>query len=86
MRGLADDEQSTSIISAVVTMAHALGLSALAEAVETPQELNMVRALGCDLAQGYRWARPLHPEEFTRRALVQIWAQALTPAQASAKM
>ncbi|MGK0275489.1 MAG: diguanylate cyclase (GGDEF)-like protein/PAS domain S-box-containing protein [Ilumatobacter sp.] len=54
--GLEDDD--TSIVEAVVRLGHSLGLSVVAEGVETPLQLNGLRDLGCDTAQGYLFGRP----------------------------
>jgi EAL domain-containing protein (putative c-di-GMP-specific phosphodiesterase class I)/ActR/RegA family two-component response regulator len=56
--GLGRDSEATAIVAAVMGMAHALGLSVVAEGVETEQQLIALRALGCDVAQGYYYARP----------------------------
>src|SRR5215212_3802773 len=50
------------IVQAITDLAHALGLRATAEGVETVDQLRLVRELGCDLAQGYLIARPLEPD------------------------
>jgi EAL domain-containing protein (putative c-di-GMP-specific phosphodiesterase class I) len=50
------------IIQSVSELAHALGLTATAEGVETVEQLRLVRELGCDLAQGYLISHPLEPE------------------------
>jgi EAL domain-containing protein (putative c-di-GMP-specific phosphodiesterase class I) len=50
------------IIQAIIELAHGLGLRAIAEGVETVEQLRIVRELGCDLAQGYLIAQPLEPE------------------------
>jgi diguanylate cyclase (GGDEF)-like protein len=55
-----------SIVAAVIAMAQALGRVALAEGVETPEQLSGLRALGCDFAQGYHFSRPLPPEDLDR--------------------
>jgi EAL domain-containing protein (putative c-di-GMP-specific phosphodiesterase class I) len=60
---------SRLIIQAVADLAHALGLSATAEGVETIDQLRVVRELGCDLVQGYLIAAPIDP-----RAL-KAWVQ-----------
>ena len=56
--GLGTDPEDTSIVTAVVTLAHSLGLAAVAEGLETPQQLAALRAIGCDFAQGYLFGRP----------------------------
>ena len=43
-------------------LAQALGLSAVAEGVETPEQLEQLALLGCELAQGFLWSRPLPAE------------------------
>ncbi len=47
------------IVSAVVKLAHALGLKVVAEGVETERQLDVLRSLGCDYAQGYLFSRPV---------------------------
>jgi EAL domain-containing protein (putative c-di-GMP-specific phosphodiesterase class I) len=54
--GLEDDD--TSIVEAVVRLGHSLGLTVVAEGVETPLQLSGLRDLGCDTAQGYLFGRP----------------------------
>ena len=45
-------------IEAIITVAHGLGLRIVAEGVETEAQLEALRNLGCDAAQGYLLARP----------------------------
>jgi diguanylate cyclase (GGDEF)-like protein len=52
-----------AIIGAVVTLAHRLGIMVTAEGIEQPAQLAAVRALGCDLGQGYLLAPPLPADE-----------------------
>ena len=56
---VADDPRTRAIVAAIVDMAHALGLESVAEGIETAEQLAVVRELGCDLGQGYLFARPL---------------------------
>ena len=46
-------------VAAVVSLAHTLGMKAIAEGVETTEQLAELRALGCDMAQGFYIAKPL---------------------------
>ncbi|HMJ33762.1 MAG TPA: EAL domain-containing protein [Baekduia sp.] len=57
--GLPADTSSGAIVAAVVGMAHALGRTVTAEGIETSEQLAFLRALGCDLAQGYLLGRPM---------------------------
>jgi EAL domain-containing protein (putative c-di-GMP-specific phosphodiesterase class I) len=50
------------IVQSVVELAHALGLTATAEGVETIEQLRVVRELGCDVVQGYLVSQPLEPQ------------------------
>lgn len=47
-----------SMVGAIISMAHALALRVVAEGVETPEQLDIIRRLGCDEVQGYRCGRP----------------------------
>ncbi|MEG4497397.1 EAL domain-containing protein [Microcoleus sp. F10-C6] len=51
--------QPLQIVRAIVTLAHNLGLNAIAEGVETAEQLAQLRELGCELAQGYWFSKPL---------------------------
>jgi diguanylate cyclase (GGDEF)-like protein len=57
--GLGDDIQDYSIVAATIELARALELVSIAEGVETAQQLDALRRLGCDIAQGYYWSRPV---------------------------
>ena len=52
-----------AIVQAIVTLAQQLGLRVVAEGVETPEELEVLRRLGCDLVQGYLFSRPMSVED-----------------------
>lgn len=56
--GLGLEADDTSIVEAVVRLGHSLGLTVVAEGVETPLQLNGLRELGCDKGQGYLFGRP----------------------------
>ncbi len=56
--GLGRSREDSAIVGAVVGIAHELGLTVVAEGVETRRQLEEARAVGCDYAQGYHLARP----------------------------
>jgi diguanylate cyclase (GGDEF)-like protein/PAS domain S-box-containing protein len=53
------ENRSQALVDTIVTLAHNLGLEAIAEGVEDVEQLNILRELGCDQAQGYFFAPPL---------------------------
>jgi diguanylate cyclase (GGDEF)-like protein len=57
------DAQSRSIVDAVSRLSHSLGKSVVAEGVEDAQQLAAVRELGCDVAQGYLFSKPMPAED-----------------------
>jgi len=61
--GLRRESDDAAIVHAVVSLGHALHLSVVAEGVETAEEEAQMQALGCDLGQGYYFARPLPREQ-----------------------
>ncbi len=60
--GLGSDPRDEAIVTAIVGLARAFGLSTIAEGVETPDQLARIWTLGCDRAQGYYLGRPVPPE------------------------
>jgi diguanylate cyclase (GGDEF)-like protein/PAS domain S-box-containing protein len=62
--GLGREPQDASVAAAIISLAHALGLSTVAEGIETGEQLAVLAALGCDLGQGYLFARPAPAETF----------------------
>ncbi len=60
---LGESGQSRAVVRSITALAQALGLSTVAEGVETREQLDSLRALGCDEVQGYFYARPMPPRE-----------------------
>lgn len=65
VRDISNNKDDAAIVSAIINMAHSLGMDVVAEGVETRDQLNFLRAHNCDEIQGYYFSRPLPPEEFT---------------------
>ena len=61
---LPEDDDAGTIAWAVVRLGHTLGMSVLAEGVETVQQREALLGFGCDHAQGWLFGRPVPPEEF----------------------
>ncbi|MEP6623558.1 MAG: EAL domain-containing protein, partial [Acidimicrobiia bacterium] len=71
--GLGTDSEDSAIVAAVVSLGHALGLSVVAEGVETSGQLQHLLALGCDRAQGYWFSGPRDAREFAGLLNDQPW-------------
>jgi EAL domain-containing protein (putative c-di-GMP-specific phosphodiesterase class I) len=63
VQGAEHDPRDAAITANVVSLAHALGLVAMAEGIESESQLASLRELGCDLAQGFLFARAVPPAE-----------------------
>lgn len=57
-------DKGTAIVSAIIAMAHSLGLEVIAEGVEDGEHIQMLRKMKCDIVQGYFIARPMPAAEF----------------------
>jgi diguanylate cyclase (GGDEF)-like protein len=64
VRDLATSRTDESIVRAIISLAHSVGLQVVAEGVETEEQLGRVRALGCDHWQGYYCCEPQPAELF----------------------
>ncbi len=66
IQGMEHDPKSAVITSNLASLAHALGMVAIAEGIETQGQRTACHDLGCDLAQGYLFARPGSVDQVTR--------------------
>jgi diguanylate cyclase (GGDEF)-like protein len=64
VKDLPGQEHSRTIVTAIVALAHGLGLQITAEGVETPEQADYLVRQGCDVLQGYLFARPMPVGEF----------------------
>ena len=60
------DRDELTIVASVVDLARALGVTTIAEGVETRHQLDLLRRLGCPAAQGFLWSEALSPDDLNR--------------------
>ena len=56
-------ESSRQYVATIISIGHVLNLDVISEGVETEDQLETLKTIGCDYIQGYLWGRPLPPEE-----------------------
>jgi len=61
--GLGEDLEDTAIVQMIVDLAHTFGMEVIAEGVESQEHLEQLKEMGCDLVQGFYFAKPLSPKE-----------------------
>jgi diguanylate cyclase (GGDEF)-like protein/PAS domain S-box-containing protein len=66
VRDITVDPDDAAIVTAIIAMANSLGIDVVAEGVETEEQLEALRALGCHRAQGYFLARPMSARDVTK--------------------
>ncbi len=79
VRQMLEDEQDEIIVNSTIHLAHNLGLSVVAEGVETAAVLERLSDMGCDLAQGYHIARPMPLDAFSRWLDESGWLERARP-------
>jgi diguanylate cyclase (GGDEF)-like protein/PAS domain S-box-containing protein len=71
-----DDEADATIVRTIVDMAHTLGFTVIAEGVELDSQAAFLRALGCEQAQGFLFARPMPAADFSALLAQRLGAAA----------
>jgi len=66
VRGATTDPDDASVVTAVIAVAHSLGLRVVAQGVESEEQVTLLRSLGCDEVQGFLWSPPLAAKECER--------------------
>jgi predicted signal transduction protein with EAL and GGDEF domain len=80
VRGATSDADDASIVTAVIAVAHSLGLRVVAQGVESESQVALLRSLNCDEVQGYLWSPPV-PAEDCERLLALGMLHAPQPSQ-----
>jgi EAL domain-containing protein (putative c-di-GMP-specific phosphodiesterase class I) len=78
VQGVAESPVDSAIVRAVIDLANAMGMATVAEGVETKSQVAGLRMLGCQVAQGFYFSRPLHADEFDQ-LLTRHFAQTAGP-------
>lgn len=73
IEGIPDSEEDAAIVSAIASLTRGLKLNLLAEGVENDRQLDMLKGLGCQYAQGYYWSRALPGDEYEQFYLNQLY-------------
>lgn len=68
MKMLGEDKKSLAIVKSFIFMANILGLKLIAEGIESPEELGLLRMLGVGMGQGYLFSKPLSLEDLRKYA------------------
>lgn len=66
------DKDDAAIVRTIVTLGHALGVSVVAEGVETAEQLEYLMSVGCDVFQGFLFSKPLSTEAFGELLMEQL--------------
>lgn len=69
---IASDENALLIVQAIIMMAGGLKLKTISEGVEEPEQLDILRKLGCDEVQGYIFGKPVPSDEFEQLHLMKL--------------
>jgi EAL domain-containing protein (putative c-di-GMP-specific phosphodiesterase class I) len=69
VRKLGQDQQSNALCEAIISIGRALNITVVAEGVETQEQLNILRQMGCEEVQGYLLSRPVLPEKIAQLLL-----------------
>ena len=59
-----NNDRGKKIVNGVIRLAKSIGIKVVAEGVETPQQSDFLRQVGCDMAQGYLFAKPMPIRQF----------------------
>ena len=74
IKDLPSDQDDISIVQGIVGLAHNLGLSVVAEGVETDEQKSLLQTLNCDVIQGYLLSQPLPAKELEKWLQGSVYA------------
>ncbi|MBN3922000.1 EAL domain-containing protein [Nostoc sp. NMS4] len=62
VKRMQENKENMGLVPAMIGIANSMGMSAIAEGVETPEQLAQLRSLNCNFAQGYLFSQPIEPQ------------------------
>ena len=71
--GIPDNPNDAAVVDAIAGLTHGLKLDLLAEGVETENQLNRLKSIGCNYGQGYYWSKALPGDEYEQFYMNQIY-------------
>jgi diguanylate cyclase (GGDEF)-like protein len=71
IKNLNKDSKSILIVKAIIEMAHNLNIKVVSEGIETKEQLNILKELGCDFIQGYLIGKPLSVDDFQENFIIK---------------
>ncbi len=79
VQNMAQNNENAEIVRTIITLAKTLHMDVTAEGIETVDQLNMLRALGCECGQGYLFAKPMEADAAFQILTPQNWQKLLPP-------
>ena len=73
------DKKALLLVGSMVEMGHKLGYGIIAEGVESPEQLNILKHLGCGTAQGYLFTKPVDANAISKLLSSNCWSQSWSP-------
>jgi diguanylate cyclase (GGDEF)-like protein/PAS domain S-box-containing protein len=75
IQDVSEDGQTSALTASIIDLAHILELTPVAEGIETPAQLERLKALGCELGQGFHLHRPMPLQDLSRMLLTSAGSQ-----------
>jgi diguanylate cyclase (GGDEF)-like protein len=72
VKDMVNNADNAVIVTAIIKLAHSLGMKVICEGVETKEQLDFLKEQGCDEIQGYYFSPPIPPDEFARKFLDDV--------------
>ena len=71
IQGMINDKDDEVIVKAIIAMSRDLDVRLLAEGIETKEQLDVLKKIGCEMGQGYYFGKPMSAYDFENRFLIR---------------